>query len=169
MTNYFVSLIVLILILYINIFDYTCVLTMWATTTGVSLQVREDAPSSDVIILDGAAVINMLKPVGAKTFQEYSTHVFLPYIRSQLRNATRVDIVWDVYLEDSLKSDTREKRGKGVRRRVAPASTIPGNWQEFLRLADNKTELFRFLAHQVRRQKITQLVKDKRALTCIFF
>ena len=113
------------------------------------MQVKEDPPVIDVVILDGAAIVNMLKPVGAQTFQEYSTLVFLPYIRSQLRNTTRVDIVWDVYLEDSLKSDTREKRGKGIRRRVAAANKIPGNWQEFLRLADNKTELFRFLAHQV--------------------
>ncbi|XP_014678763.1 PREDICTED: uncharacterized protein LOC106818580 [Priapulus caudatus] len=91
----------------------------------------------------------MLKPVGAKTFQEYSTLIFLPYLRAQLRNAIRVDIVWDVYLEESLKFATREKRGKGIRRRVAASNTIPGNWQEFLRLADNKTKLFRFLAHQV--------------------
>ncbi len=74
---------------------------------------------------------------------------FYPFIKAQLRNVTRLDIVWDVYLEDSLKSTARENRGRGVRRRVAPSNTIPGNWQEFLRLADNKTELFDFLAHQV--------------------
>ena len=47
------------------------------------------------------------------------------------------------------KSTAREIRGRGIRRRVAPSNTIPGNWLEFLRLADNKTELFDFLAHQV--------------------
>ena len=53
-----------------------------------------------------------------------------------------------MYVEDSLKSTAREIRGRGIRRRVAPSNTIPGNWQESLRLADNKTELFNFLAHQ---------------------
>ena len=91
----------------------------------------------------------MLKPIGVKTFQDYATHVFLPFIKAQLRNVTRIDIIYDVYLEGSLQSTAREIRGKGIRRRVTPCNTIPSNWQEFLRLADNKTELFDFLAHQV--------------------
>ena len=97
------------------------------------------APVIDVIILDGAAIINMLKPVGAKTFQDYAMLVFLPYIKAQLARVTRVDIIWDVYLPDSLKSTARENRGKGVRRRVAAANSIPGNWHEFLRVDENKT------------------------------
>ena len=104
---------------------------------------------ADVIILDGAAIINMLKPIGVKILQDYATHVFLPFIKAQLRNVTSIDIIWDVCLEDSLKSTTREIRGRGIRRRAAPSNTVPGNWLEVLRLADNKTELFDFLAHQV--------------------
>ena len=108
-----------------------------------------EAPVADVIILDGSAIINMLKPIGVKTFQDYATHVFQPFIKAQLQNVTRIDIIWDVYLEDSLQSNARENGGRGIWRRVAPPNTILGNWHEFLRLADNKTELFDFLAHQV--------------------
>ena len=54
----------------------------------------------------------------------------------------RLDIVWDRYIADSLKSETRSKRGKEIRRRVEPRSAAPGNWQEFRRIDDNKTELF---------------------------
>ena len=117
-----------------------------------------EAPVANVIILDGAAIINMLKPIGVKTFHDYATHVFLPFIKAQLRNVTRIDIIWDVYLDDSLKSTARQIRGRGIRRRVAPSNTITGNWQEFLRLADNKTELFDFLAHQLERKTSTQHV-----------
>jgi len=53
----------------------------------------------------------------------------------------RLDLVWDRYLPDSLKSTTRAKR----RREVGGAS-IPGNWASFLRVDDNKTELFSFLS-----------------------
>ena len=77
------------------------------------------APKVDAIILDGAAVVHMLHPGTARTFQDYADTVFGSYILSQLQSANRVDIVWDVYMEDSLKATTREKRGKGVRRRVA--------------------------------------------------
>ena len=54
---------------------------------------KGEAPVIDVIILDGAAIINMLKPVGAKTFQGYAMLVFLPYIKAQLARVTRVDII----------------------------------------------------------------------------
>jgi len=45
-----------------------------------------------------------------------------------------------------LKASTREKRGKGVRRRVVKSAAIPGNWQSFLRVHSNKVELFSFLS-----------------------
>ena len=104
------------------------------------------APNVDAIILDGAAVVHMLHPGTARAFQDYADTVFGSYILSQLQNADRVDIVWDVYMEDSLKATTREKRGKGVRRRVASTTVIPSKWKDFLRLDENKTELFRFLS-----------------------
>ena len=64
---------------------------------------------------------------------------------SQFRNATRLDLVWDRYVEDSLKGTARAKRGKGVRQRVVAEGVIPKNWQSFLRVNSNKTELFSFL------------------------
>ena len=56
-----------------------------------------------------------------------------------------MDIVWD----DTLKEQTQEKRGKGVRRHVAPQNAVPQYWGEFFRLADNKKELFSFFSHEV--------------------
>ncbi len=98
----------------------------------------------NVKLFDGAAVVQMLRPGLTKTFQEYADTIFMPYISSQLKSVERVDIVWDVYIQDSLKSTTRQKKGKGVRRRVAPTTTIPHNWKDFLGLDENKSELFSF-------------------------
>ena len=109
---------------------------------------QEDAAASppvEVMILDGAAIVNMLPPGNVKTFSEYASQVFLPYIKSQLQHTSRVDIVWDEYFPESLKAETRQKRGKGIRRRVKPFSSIPGNWQVFLHIDKNKVELFTFL------------------------
>ncbi len=72
----------------------------------------------------------------------------MSYIQSQLRKASRVDIVWGEYIPDSPKATRRKKRGKGTRRRVQPNTKIPGNWQAFLRIDENKVELFAFLAQQ---------------------
>ena len=62
-----------------------------------------------------------------------------------MQYSSRVDIVWDGYKPDSLNAETRRKRGNGVRRRVEPSSLVPINWQEFLRIDENKVELFSFL------------------------
>lgn len=110
---------------------------------------RSEIPSIEVIILDGAAIVHMLKPGASRTFEDYSKKVFLPYIKSQLQVVRRVDIVWDRYFPDSLKGTTRNKRGKGVRRRVKPDSRIPGNWGDFLRVDENKKELFDYIADQL--------------------
>ena len=81
-------------------------------------QENATSPHVEVIILDGAAITNMLAPSGTKTFSDYATQVFLPYITSQLQHAIRLDVVWDEYMLGSLKADTRTKRGRGIRRRV---------------------------------------------------
>ena len=39
-----------------------------------------NAPIVDVKLLDGGAVVQMLKPVAVKTFQEYADTVFMPFI-----------------------------------------------------------------------------------------
>lgn len=112
----------------------------------VPSQGNSPRPTVQVSIIDGAAIVNMLRPGAARKFSDYANQVFIPYILSQLQYVNRVDVVWDEYLPDSLKAETRSKRGEGVRRRVEPCNAIPGNWQEFLRIDDNKTELFSYLA-----------------------
>lgn len=61
----------------------------------------------------------------------------------------RIDVVWDVYKPDSLKSNTRKKRGVGVRRQVKWTTRIPGNWRDFLQVNENKSELFALLAEKL--------------------
>lgn len=101
--------------------------------------VQSEAPSVTNIVLDGAAIIQMLKPGTAKTFLEYASQVFIPYILGQLQHASCLDLVWDSYVIDSLKATARAKRGKGVRRRGVESAPIPKNWQDFLRVDINKT------------------------------
>ncbi|KAG0719479.1 hypothetical protein GWK47_050386 [Chionoecetes opilio] len=61
----------------------------------------------------------------------------------------RVDVVWDSYIASSIKESTREKRGKGVRRKVGGPTKVPSNWPDFLRDSTNKEELFQFLSDKV--------------------
>lgn len=117
---------------------------------------HNDTPVVDAIIIDGAALVQMLNPGTSKTFQEYAENVFAPHVSALLKRNRRVDLVWDVYLPESLKASTREKRGKGTRKRVASTTVMPKNWKDFLRVDENKTELFAFLSHEVVRLPVAE-------------
>ena len=40
----------------------------------------DNTPAVNVVILDGAALVNMLKPGTVRTFSEYASQIFSPYI-----------------------------------------------------------------------------------------
>ncbi|KAG7168451.1 hypothetical protein Hamer_G002510, partial [Homarus americanus] len=131
-----------------------------------------DAPHVTSIILYGPAVVEMLKPGGIRTFQEYSTAVFIPSIESQLEYRTRLDLVWNCYLKSgSLKATVRCNRGKGIRRRVTASGPLPSNWQNFLRNSDNKEELFSFQSEQVMQLVVKEskqlVVTDKKQVLTV--
>ena len=107
------------------------------------------SPLVDVKIFDGAVLVHMLRPSGCKTFGDYNEKIVQPYIESQLQTVSRIDVVWDRYIHNSLKQSTREKRaqsGKTQRQRVISTSPIPSHWESFLRSEDNKDELFKYLS-----------------------
>ena len=54
-------------------------------------------------------------------------------ITNQLQSVQRIDIIWYRYIPNSLKAQTRDKRGRGVRRRVESEVMLPVNWGEFLK------------------------------------
>ena len=45
----------------------------------------------------------------------------------------RLDVVWDVYIAESVKPSTRQKRGHGQWRKVSPSSPVPSVWEGFSR------------------------------------
>jgi len=56
--------------------------------------------------------------------------------------------MWNVYVEDCLKSGTRRKCRKGIRTRVLSTTRIPhkSQWKDFLRVDESKQELLDFLS-----------------------
>lgn len=88
---------------------------------------------ADIVILDGPAIMNMIKPGTCGTFDDYVA-LIMEYIRHQFQGSVRrVDMVFDVYKPASLKANARDQRGHGTRIRVEGRKKLPGNWPEFLR------------------------------------
>ena len=106
-------------------------------------------PDVSAIILDGPAIVNMLKPPTKMLFSEYVNTIFIPYLENNLKNVNRVDVIWDDYHTNSLKASTREHRGSGIRRRVTAVAMTPTSWSDFLRHDQNKVELFAYLSESV--------------------
>ena len=75
-------------------------------------------------ILDRAVIVQMQKPTVANNFAEYASQIHIAYVFSQFQNASRLDLVWGRYIDDSIKGTDRAKRGKGVRRRVVAAGAV---------------------------------------------
>ena len=51
----------------------------------------------------------MLSPKTARTFYVYFDAIFAPYAMKQLESVGRVDLVWDVYITNSLKQSAQER------------------------------------------------------------
>ncbi len=52
-----------------------------------------------------------------------------------------------VIFQKSIKGGARDNRGSGIRIKVSAQAKIPKKWEEFLRDAKNKEELFSFLTN----------------------
>ena len=84
------------------------------------------------IITDGAAIVQMLNLQLLRILNdEYASQIFIPYIllssfKMQLQ-FTQTYVVWNRYMENTLKSTATIKHGKGIHRGDASGTLIPGN------------------------------------------
>eukprot|EP00112_Aurelia_sp_Birch-Aquarium-sp1_P020427 Seg5269.1 transcript_id=Seg5269.1/GoldUCD/mRNA.D3Y31 product="hypothetical protein" protein_id=Seg5269.1/GoldUCD/D3Y31 len=107
------------------------------------VEAKLENPRVTAKFLDGAAIVQMVPPASATTFGQYA-QLFAECILKELRSDTLRR-----YFPNSLKSDTREKRGTGTRISVKASTPICNNWRQFLRVDENKEELFSLLAKQL--------------------
>ena len=105
-------------------------------------------PQSDALIVDGSSLVYSFHPTEA-TFESFAKNVFEKKVEGFSITHQRVDVVFDQYKAESLKSYTRQQRGEGVRRKVTPTGKLPKDWGSFLRNNSNKTELFTLLADSI--------------------
>ena len=105
-------------------------------------------------IIDGMAAVQSLgNTTGAKSFGEWSDN-FTAFVVSHFSDkCTRVDVVFDRYLTNSIKGVTRAKRkrgkSKGIRRDVESREQRIGNWDRFIVVEENKASLAHFLSTEM--------------------
>ncbi len=109
------------------------------------------------MVFNMATVIHIIKPQRASLFGDYTEMQLLPYLESQMSDSTtRMDAVWDMYTETSLKSQTRAKWGETTGRRTRVSAKIPlpkgAEWQKFLKDSQNKEHFFQFISQELQRK-----------------
>jgi len=83
-----------------------------------SARSNSERNGASVIVLDMPAVIHMIKPHKAETFGDYITQHLLAFLHVQMNESTtRIDAVWNRYLEQSLKNQARAKRLRTAKKR----------------------------------------------------
>ena len=105
-------------------------------------------------ILDGMALVHVIgKPAECKKFGDLADTIINSVFSHFLDKCTRVDIIFDHYGTQSVKSGTRSKHRRGIRpvRRIIEDRNVrlPENWQAYLAMEDNKRELAGFLSIQL--------------------
>ena len=111
-------------------------------TTPLSMSVAQQ--NTDAVILDGPAIVHMISPKNGSTVEEYC-EVFISHIQKFFNVSNRIDVVFDIYMQSSLKEGVRKTRG------VAPPMIVRGNtkvknWSRFLKNDSNKQSLFQYIA-----------------------
>ena len=110
---------------------------------------KMDRPDVDCCIIDGPAFVHMHPPRSAKTYGQYCEEEIPSSLTKLTSQVSRVDIVFDICKETTLKSQTRENRGKGIRVSVRQDTPVVKNFKEFLRDDENKRELFFMIGDSV--------------------
>ena len=111
------------------------------------VQCPDKEPRADGVVLDGCVMLRFITPGICLTILQYAAK-FVSSLDIMLNFATRVDVVFDVRHETSVKL-ARAAGSSGIRTKVRPSTKIPSNWQGFLRVTENLTELIEIISSHV--------------------
>ena len=103
------------------------------------------------VVIYGHALIQALgKPHNCKTFQDYAIVFFNAVTKHINATVKRIDVLFDTYIENSIKAAARAKRSNKKRliRRIIDREDLPlpQVWANFIALSENKADLANFLS-----------------------
>ena len=108
-----------------------------------------EEPRIEMKVIDGAAFVNIYQPKISNNFGEYCYDEITKRVYTISQHLDRLDFVFDTYQHNSIKTQTRENRGTGMRVLVRRDTPMCRKFQDFMRNSDNKTELFLMIANAI--------------------
>ncbi len=124
--------------------------------------VTEKYPDNSVSIFDGMAVLQKMKIPSGATFSVVAERVFTVVAST---GSKRVDVVFDVYRNVSIKNAERLKRLSASDalhyKNILPAYAVK-SWNKLLSVSANKTEIMKFLVSQWKSDKFRSRLANRR-------
>ena len=106
------------------------------------------------LLIDGQSlVIALVKPPDFIMFGDYA-NIFDSTVFKMGANYQEIDVVFDRYQDESIKSGTmtkRKQRHRPVRRKIENNSAVPrpSDWPSFMALEGNKADLAQLLSYHL--------------------
>ena len=143
--------------------SYCPFLVLWPTKTShlagiieklvIVVPQLQPSPENTVYILDGMAVIQMIKSRPTATFRELAKHYFNTFTSPlSTHKCYCVRVVFDQYLDYSIKAGEWARRGSSSALEVyigGPAPPVPKQWDKYISNPNNKKNLCDFLAYSM--------------------
>ena len=113
-----------------------------------NVPVAETVQGPIATIIDGMSLIQKTRG-DKRTFGDVASSI-LSNVLNESKDSQRVDVVFDVYRQDSIKSAERQQRTKkpGLEYKNITAGHIVQQWRLFLSNINNKTSLIAFLVKE---------------------
>ena len=119
-------------------------------------------------ITDGMAIVQMTKFAGATKFGDLSQKYYSIFTAPlNLPHCNEVHIVFDQYLEVSIKAGERAKRGASNALEVqiaGPSTPVPKQWKKYITNEKNKINLCEFLTNSICKLGQKLLPRNKRVI-----
>ena len=107
----------------------------------------EEIPENSAFIIDAMGLVQRIK--GNHTFRDVAETLYRA-IMAQRGCSNRIDVVFDVYREKSIKNAERKSRGNTgspIYKCILPNHRI-NQWKQFIKRSENKANLIRFLCKE---------------------
>ena len=102
-------------------------------------------PTNDGIVVEGPVLTNLYQPVGQRTFKEYFEERLELFLHEKLVHVNRLDVVWYIYVENSLNMTTCQKCDDGSKKKVTGTTIMTRIWDTFLQNSQNKASLIQLV------------------------
>ena len=126
-----------------------------------NVPIAERYPNNASGIYDGMALLQRLKLTHGSTFRVVAEKVFSTVTSS---NSNRIDAVFDVYRDVSIKNAERSKRSsrqEDVRyKNILPSYQVK-SWNKFLSVSSNKTEAVKVIVSEWKKPEFTSRLQNR--------